>query len=226
MIRAVKPIVSSVWVCTGSTKESAVLSQARTMAADSAGIRKVQLGCNRTKTDRADKVKGKMSWSIYLHARRHTVSAANDVWWDVLLSAQHNFGRLITSTWLKWHFLSTYFTLSTCKKTQSKLPDGFCAETCAALCFKSTNTTLPACKIWKMNPRLCTHSDPHAPAHICRLLSRTGRGECIFLLTLTGGEVKPWGCCMTSAQQNWHDLSPATEHGDIHNILTGKSCGK
>lgn len=71
------------------------------------------------------------------------------------------------------------------------------------------------CKIWKMRP-----------AHICRLLSRTGRGECIFLLTLTGGEVKPWGCCMTSAQQNWHDLSPATERGDIHNILTGKSCGK
>lgn len=92
--------------------------------------------------------------------------------------------------------------------------------------LKAQTQLFQRCKIWKMNPRLCTHSDPHAPAHICRLLSRTGRGECIFLLTLTGGEVKPWGCCMTSAQQNWHDLSPATEHGDIHNILTGKSCGK
>lgn len=70
MIRALKPIVSSVWVCTGSTKESAVLSQARTMAADSAGIRKMQPACNLTKTDGADKVKGKMSSSIYLHACR------------------------------------------------------------------------------------------------------------------------------------------------------------
>lgn len=45
MIRALKPIVSYVWVWTGSTKESAVLSQARTMAADSAGIRKAHSGC-------------------------------------------------------------------------------------------------------------------------------------------------------------------------------------
>lgn len=87
---------------------------------------------------------------------------------------------------------------------------------------KIPQKTLQKRKVKNTNPciyasKTTTHT--HKPS----VLDRTRRAHPYF--TLTAGEVG-FETCVAAEQQKRHHLSPTTKHGDIHNILTGKSCGK